>query len=186
MMNKHLFSFLVTLVLLSPLTLRQQWKDYVRQLDSTRGDIRVNQIQAESNWNAKATSFIHYRTRDTLASLLDYNGAAGLSQFMWRTAHDIDPKAVLTTDTSNPYSIYNPIWSLNAHVEYMGQLRSYLTRNHSSLRGRMMLTERYAVAGYNCGIGRVSRVLKRKGCNWWKVRFSLPAETRHYVQKIFD
>jgi len=38
-----------------------------------------------------------------------------------------------------------------------------------------------ALAAYNCGLGRVDKIVKRKGYDFWKIRKYLPKETQMYV-----
>jgi hypothetical protein len=166
------------------------WKMYLISQDTSFAKIRLNQIALESGWNPFATSHIsrgvNANWTDTVRAVMNDEAAAGLSQFLYSTALDIEPQCVATLDTSNSFSIYNPKLSLNLHLEYNLFLRSMLNRRYTSLRMNPRLRERYVLAGYNCGIGRTLNALRYHGLEWWRARYGLPYATRYYVERILE
>jgi membrane-bound lytic murein transglycosylase D len=94
-------------------------------------------------------------------------GARGLFQLMPDTAHSLGLSTMLPDDRTNPEK------SARAAAHY---LRSLYVK---------FGTWPLALAAYNAGEGRVSRLLDSRGvANFAGVSSGLPAETRMYVPKV--
>jgi len=92
-------------------------------------------------------------------------GAQGLWQFMYKTGSQYGLKRNKMINTFN-----DPIASTDAACRYLkylyGQLHDW----------------ELALAAYNCGIGRVKKILKRTGKKtFWEIIEHLPKETQNYV-----
>jgi membrane-bound lytic murein transglycosylase D len=95
-------------------------------------------------------------------------GAAGLWQFMPATGKGFGLSIDEWVDERK-----NPYQSTAAALQYLSQL--YRQFDDWSL----------ALAAYNCGPGRVSRILKNTGCdNFWDIEHLLPRQTRRYIPRI--
>jgi len=92
-------------------------------------------------------------------------GAQGLWQFMYTTGKAYGLKKNRVINTFN-----DPIASTDAACRYLKYLYKEL--------GNWEL----ALAAYNCGIGRVKKILKRTGKKtFWEIIDHLPKETQNYV-----
>lgn len=112
------------------------------------------QIQAESAGNPLAVSPV---------------GAKGLMQLMDATGLEIAAEYGIKPDSYDPF---NP-----KQNRLLGSL--YL-RKLLNLFGEIKL----ALAAYNCGMGRVSRLCEKFGDSFESIEWGAPRETRDYVRKI--
>lgn len=95
-------------------------------------------------------------------------GAVGLWQFMPRTAE-----------------------GLGLHLnQYVDERRSPYQATESAVRYLQQLHRQFddwalALAAYNCGPGRVRRVLRQTGCSsFWDIEHRLPRQTRRYLPRL--
>lgn len=99
-------------------------------------------------------------------------GAAGLWQFMPETAKDLGLRKDWWVD--NRRSI-TP--STEAALNYLSYLRDFFDGNWT-----------LAIAAYDCGEGRMSKVLRARGqtathANYWQL--PLPTETKNYIPRLY-
>lgn len=162
--------------------------------DSTRYVNRRVQIYQESRDNPRATSdFAGWRKNgvDTVTAVKNGLGAAGLSQFIWPTAERYGAKTISTNaagDAIFASDIYNPFWSIRANCRYMHDIEQLLiATSNSKAKRRLRYDRRFAelcsCAGYNCGEGRLMKLLKKYDA-WNDIRIRLPMETRTYAERI--
>jgi membrane-bound lytic murein transglycosylase D len=111
-------------------------------------------------WIAEAESTLNPEARNP-------SGATGLFQLTPDTAHALGLSTFLPDDRTKPEK------SAHAAARLLAQLRARF--------GSWPL----ALAGYNAGEGRLSRLLASRGAHDYAgVASSLPAETRMYVPKV--
>jgi hypothetical protein len=176
------------------------WESYLKQKtievygDSVHYVFRREQVRAESSDNPLATSdFKGWKklNMDTVDAVKSGFGAAGLSQFIFATAQRFDCESVDTKaafDTEKKNDIYNPYWSLESMCRYMHSIDVILLSTpNGNARKKLMsdknFSELCSTAAYNCGEGRIQKLLK-KYSSWDELKFSLPKETREYAEKI--
>ncbi len=95
-------------------------------------------------------------------------GAVGLWQFMAPTAREMG--LVIDDYVDERKDIYR---STDAALKYLQEL--YGRYQDWGL----------AIAAYNCGPGRVNKVLRKTGgSTFWDIRSSLPKETQHYIDRF--
>lgn len=94
-------------------------------------------------------------------------GAVGLMQLMPETAHDI-AKAMNIAD----YDLKDPETNRKMGEFYLNLLLD------------MFENVELALAAYNCGMGRVKKLIKLHGNSWESIKFYAPKETQDYVTKI--
>ena len=95
-------------------------------------------------------------------------GATGMWQFMPQTALEMGLDITPVTDDRT-----DPVKATKAAARYLET--AYRNINNWTL----------AAASYNCGIGRVQRIMKKNGSSeWGLVRNHLPEETRQYVPAL--
>ena len=117
-------------------------------------------VPPELAWIAEAESSLN-------PSAVSPSGAKGLFQLMAGTAHDLGLSTFLPDDRTDPEK------SAHASAHYLRTLYARF--------GSWPL----ALAGYNAGEGRVSRLLASKGAkDFAGIASSLRSETRMYVPKV--
>jgi len=100
-------------------------------------------------------------------------GARGLMQFMPATWEWAKTMGFIPAN-ADPF---NPLHSIQAGAGYMKWLIEYFSTAANPFH--------MALAGYNCGQGRVKKAIATAGGSTWaKVKPYLPAETQDYVEKI--
>jgi len=171
-------------------------KSYVNSAygDNTRVYYRLAQCYCESGFNVLATSdFAGWKKKhvDTLNAIKKNMGAAGLCQFIWKTAilynaTTVDTKQAFAVKYST--DIYNPLWSLKSMCRYMSYIDFYLlnTKNKTARRKLVIdkeFAEEVSCAAYNTGEGRVLDRLN-KYSDWLKIKQSILPEPGNYADKI--
>ncbi len=177
-----------------------KWKLYLSQQviaifgDTARLHYRIKQVNAESNWNPRATSdFKNWKKQklDTVTAIRNNMGAAGLTQFIFATAARYGAQTILPNAAAEKEfrtDIYNPFWSLRAMCLYLKNIQLLLiSRSNPKVRTQLLSNKKFieqcVTASYNCGEGRLQLLLKQYS-EWNDIKYRLPLETQNYTDKI--
>jgi hypothetical protein len=163
--------------------------------DTLRYRFRMAQLYCESGFNPRSTSEVKPWKRsgmDTVTAVKTGRAAAGIGQFMLRTAEGYGVKTVNPAEADSlgfAQDIYNPAWSIRANCQYMIDLECIIYRGLESderikFRNSRKLRELYCCSAYNCGSYRVLRAIQSNGINWAQTKSLLPNESITYAERV--
>lgn len=145
------------------ITVVEETADYVYIPDS----IFERQLFAESGGKHTVT-----RNGETRVIRNNTSGAVGIAQFLPSTWKGLKQKNLLPKD----FSIENEYHQRQAHKIYMRQLASL---DYKIDGERMAL----ALASYNAGYGRITKIVNMYGKEW---RNHIPSQTKRYLEIILN
>ena len=102
-------------------------------------------------------------------------GAAGIAQFIPATAFEYGAKTLAER--------FDATWSINSMVRYIKDIWNYIdSRTDTALTTRNH--QMFSDAGYNWGMGRVVKTMRKAGHTWEDIVPFLPKETQLYSPLI--
>lgn len=131
-----------------------QWEPYIKQV------FKENNIPEEIAELCMIESACTYTAKSSA-------GAVGMWQIMPETARSWGMRVNMEIDERK-----DPIRSTNIAAKILGD-------NH-----RMEKDWTMCIAGYNCGMGRVQKIIKAKGHSWPDAKPLFPKETQQYIPSL--
>ena len=163
--------------------------------DTLRYRFRMAQLYCESGFNPRSTSEVRPWKRrgiDTVTAVTTGRAAAGIAQFMFKTAQGYGVETVNTAQADSKGSaedIYNPACGGRANCQYMMDLECTIYRDleqeeRIKFRNSKRLRELYCCSAYNCGSYRVVRAIQSQGIEWAQTKNLLPNESTVYAERV--